>query len=127
MSVSQYLSAHGSDPFLIGLICGSLATALVFLVRGWRKRVQNPFAPDPRAAATAPADPHPMTLSKTVHFRVRINGEDHALSDEVTAAVLTALRSGNEAEAARLVQERGGIPAETAAKIAAALKQTHLP
>ena len=122
-SVSQYLASQGLDPFFVGLLGGALATGLVAAVRRAGRRA----AGDPFTASAPTASAPASRTTQHVHFRVRIGGQDHALTDAQTAAVLAAIKSGDPASAVGAVREGLAVSPEVAQQIVDALKATHLP
>ena len=124
-TLSRYLTSQGLDPFFAGLICGVVITLVFLLARKGGKRSPNVFV-SPAAGGTAAAPPPHGAITKNVHFSVRINGEERKLPDDVTASVVAALKSGNQAEAVRLVQETLALSPGAASSIVEALKNTHL-
>ena len=126
-SVSQYLSSLGLDPFFIGLIVGALAVVLFIAAKKAAQQSAKASGADPFTAPQPSAAPKPFALTKTVHFRFRLNGQDHSLTDAQTSSVLAAIRSGDQDQAMAIVQNGLSVTPDVAKTIVEALKTSHLP
>jgi hypothetical protein len=126
-ALSPYLVLHGLDPLLVGLVAGVALSVLVFLALKIAGSFTKALDTDPYALPQNRPATTTVSTKKSVRFRIKVNGTEHALSDSQTVAVLMAVQSGDRAGARSLVQSGLGVSAEVADSIVDALAKTNVP
>ena len=129
-ALSEFLRQQGINPFVAGLVCGIILLGVLFVyLRGIKfpnlsiqvNRVSGPT--DGTPAAGSPAA-HGIAINRTVKFRVKVNGVEKDLSDDVTASLISALKSGDKEDAIALLQTATGMEPNAAKNVIDAMEKT---
>ena len=124
-ALSEFLRQQGINPFVAGLVAGIILLGVLFVfLRGIKipslsiqvKSVSGPLTDTPAA--------HGISVNRTIKFRVKVNGVEKDLSDDVTASLISALKSGDKEDAIALLQTATGMEPNAAKNVIDAMEKT---
>ncbi len=124
-ALSEFLRSHGLDPFVGGVICGMILLGVLSSV--WRSLKASGLSLQVNRGADRPGGApatHGIAVNRSFKFRVKVNGVETELSNDVIESLMSALRSGNRDDAIALLQTATGMEPNAARNVIDALAKS---